>query len=104
MNQKYKFIKVVKSTRKEKKYMAVFEDRKTNRQKAIHFGSANMSDYTKHKDETRKKLYIMRHIKNEDWSNPLTAGYWAFRYLWSYKTKSEAFKNIKKDLKKKGYL
>ena len=29
--------------------------------KRIHFGAANMSDYTIHKDDERKQRYIARH-------------------------------------------
>ncbi len=42
--------------------------------------------------------------KNEKWDDPDTAGYWSYRYLWLYPTKSEALKHIKADLKRRGYL
>ena len=29
--------------------------------KRVHFGAKNMSDYTLHKDDERKKRYIARH-------------------------------------------
>jgi len=44
------------STRQDKKYMLV-----NPQGKKIHFGSANMSDYTIHKDDARKQRYIDRH-------------------------------------------
>lgn len=102
--KEYKFLKLQKSTRKEKKYMAIFQNRKTGRDKAVHFGAAGMSDYTKHKDDNRKKLYDIRHIAREDWSNPLTSGYWSKWLLWNRPTIKESFEWIKKDLKRKGYL
>ena len=70
------------------------------------FGAAGYSDYTKHRDEARKQRYIDRHKKNEAkfWNDPDTASYWALKYLWSYPTKEEAYTNIKKDLKKSGYI
>ena len=37
------------SSRKDKKYMLV-----SSNNKKIHFGAANMSDYTIHKDDARK--------------------------------------------------
>lgn len=33
----------------------------TPNNKKIHFGAANMSDFTINKDETRKQRYIARH-------------------------------------------
>ena len=53
------FVRVVikTSTNPKKKLMAVLYD-KDNKTKTIHFGSAGMSDFTKNKDEERKKRYI----------------------------------------------
>ena len=49
-----KKVVIKKSTNQKKKYMAVFyEDGK--KIKTTHFGAAGMSDFTKHKDEARKK-------------------------------------------------
>ena len=33
----------------------------------VYFGAAGYSDFTIHKDEERKKRYILRHEKNENW-------------------------------------
>jgi hypothetical protein len=101
----YKFIGLEKSTNKEKKFMAIFQNKKTGRNKTIHFGAAGYENYTEgHLDEERKKRYLERHKKNENWDNPLTAGYWSAKYTWQYKTYKEALKHILSDLKKKGYL
>lgn len=56
--------------------------------KTIHFGSAGMSDYTKHKDSERKKRYESRHKKNENWkkSGMKTAGFWSKWLLWNKPT------------------
>ena len=51
----YKLVKISPSDRKGKKLMAVFENKKTGRTKTTHFGAAGMSDFTIHKDESRKK-------------------------------------------------
>ena len=51
---------ITKSKRKDKKYTAVINDKKT-----IHFGQLGAEDYTIHKDLDRLKLYIQRHYKNE---------------------------------------
>ncbi len=66
-------VDIKKSTRKGKKMMAVFHyDNGTK--KTIHFGSAGMSDYTIHKDKERRRLYLIRHKKNENWNKYDTAG------------------------------
>ena len=89
---------IKKSTKPEKKYMAIFCDcdckgkknecGKSKRTKTIHFGSANMSDFTKHKDKKRQKNYLDRSggIKNK--AGKLTkndknsANYWSRRVNW----------------------
>lgn len=78
----------------------------TNKNKKIYFGANGYSDYTIHKDHDRKERYVNRHKKREAkfWNDPDTASYWALKYLWSYPTKKEAYINIKKDLKKMGYI
>jgi hypothetical protein len=102
----YKFVSLKKSDKEDKKYMVTFENRKTKRTKTIYFGAAGYEHYTEgHLDKERKDNYIKRHRgMGEDWSDPLTAGYWAKKFLWQYKTYKEAFKYISNDLKKKGYL
>ena len=60
------------SNKKEKKYMAIIDVKKT-----IHFGAAGYSDMTQHKNEERKQRYIDRHRKNEQWNNALTASFYA---------------------------
>ena len=79
-----------KSSRKDKKFMI-----KSIGGITIHFGQAGASDYTIHKDEDRKKRYILRHAKNEDWANPQTAGYWSRWVLWHKPTISEAIQSLK---------
>ena len=69
------------STRDEKKFMAVVED--GDKKKTIHFGAKGMSDFTKNGDEERKQRYLDRHKTTEDWSNPLTAGFWSRWILWN---------------------
>ena len=67
---------IKKSTRKDKKLMAVFPDR------TVHFGAAGMSDYTIHKDKERKQRYIDRHRKNENWNDYKSAGALSYHILW----------------------
>jgi len=75
-------VTIKKSTNPKKKYMAIFyEDNKKTR--TIHFGCAGMSDFTKHKDEARKKRYMNRHRVRENWSDPMTAGSLSRWILWN---------------------
>lgn len=78
---KLRLIKIVKSTKHDKKLMAVFE--KNGREKTVHFGSAGMSDYHLHKNSARKQRYLDRHRKNENWNNPTSAGCLARYILWN---------------------
>jgi hypothetical protein len=66
--------------------------------KKISFGAVGYSDFTKHKDEDRKKLYILRHEKNENWtkSGIDTSGWWSRWLLWNKKTIKESYDDIKK--------
>ena len=72
---------ITKSTRKDKKLMAIINNNKT-----VHFGASGYSDFTTHKDEKRKHNYITRHKKNENWTNPTTAGFYAKNILWNKPT------------------
>lgn len=73
------FIK--QSTRKGKRYMAVFHDGTT-----IHFGQVGGSTYIDHGDEAKRSAYIARHRVNEDFNNPKTAGSLSRWLLWGDST------------------
>lgn len=81
-----------KSNRATKKYKAVIID--NNKKKTIHFGQKGASDYTIHKDDERKKRYIKRHQKREDWNNIKTAGAFSKYILWNKKTIRESIKDM----------
>ena len=70
------------SHKKEKKFDAVFEYQ-DGHTKTIPFGARGMSDFTKHKDPERKKRYIARHRKRENWKDPTTAGALSLYVLWN---------------------
>ena len=86
---------IKKSTKPKKKLMAIFT-RENGRKKTLHFGSAGMSDFTKHKDIERKKRYEARHKKREDWNNPLTAGALSKWILWNKTSLRESIKDFKR--------
>ena len=75
------------STHPQKKMVAVFEDPDDpRRRKHVYFGSRGMSDYTLHKDASRKQLYLQRHRARENWNNPYTAGSLSRWILWNKPT------------------
>ena len=80
------------SNRKDKKYSAILvEDGKV---KTIHFGAQGYDDFTTHKDDKRKELYIKRHGSKEDWEDIHKAGFWAKNILWNKDTIEESAKDI----------
>jgi hypothetical protein len=78
-------VKISKSTKSGKKYMAVFT-RDNGRTKTTYFGSAGMDDYTKTKDKEQRKRYLDRHRKNENWNNYESAGALSRWILWGPST------------------
>ena len=91
--------KISRSTRDGKKFMAVFTNNRTGRTKTTHFGAANYSDYTIHKDPQRKKLYLNRHRSNENWNDPTTAGALSRWVLWNKPTLRDSIKDYKRRFK-----
>lgn len=77
-------VKFSKSKNPKKKYMAVFSEPDGRKIKTTHFGSANMSDYTINKDPERRRLYLVRHKKRENWSDYKSAGALSRWILWEH--------------------
>lgn len=80
---------IFKSNLKNKRYMVVFEDRSV-----VHFGDDRYQNYTMHKDEGRKRLYIIRHEKNENWKDIKTPGFWSRWILWNLPTLSQSIRDV----------
>lgn len=78
------------SRRLEKKWSVKVGD------KTVHFGAKGYQDFTMHKNENRKRLYIQRHQNNEDWNNVKTAGFWSRWLLWNKPTIQESIHDIEK--------
>ena len=97
------FVQLTKSDIKGKKYTAIFYDESRTKIKTTHFGSAGMSDYTKHKDDERKELYLARHRANEDWNDYMSAGSLAKHILWSKPTISASYNDYLKKFNLKKY-
>lgn len=72
-----------RSTHKSKKWMVKYQD------KWIHFGAYGMSDYTIHKNELRRDLFLARArgIRDKEgrltYTNKNKANYWAIKILWN---------------------
>lgn len=79
-----------RSSNPRKKYMVKVKN------KTIHFGAKDYSDYTIHKDVGRKQRYIQRHKTNEDWtkSGIDTAGFWSRWLLWGEPSLTESIEKI----------
>lgn len=90
MKTSQKIVFLSPSTRSDKKYMVQFDD------KTIHFGAKGMSDFTKHKDKSRKERYENRHKVNENWNDINTAGFWAKNILWNKSSLSESIRDTEK--------
>ena len=61
---------------------------KDGKKRILHFGDANMQDFTQHKDEKRRKSYLARSAGIRNKAGKLTkddkssANYWSRRVLW----------------------
>ena len=58
-----------------------------------------MSDYTKHKDPERKKRYMNRHKKNENWNDYMSPGALSRWILWNKPSFRDSVKDYKKRFK-----
>ena len=84
-----------RSHRAEKKYDAVFE--RNGREKVVSFGAAGMSNYTKHKNATRKNRYLKRHSgMGENWRQPDTPGALSRWILWNKPSFRESVADYKR--------
>ena len=74
------------------KYVAVFDSHKK-----VPFGALGYEDFTQHGDAYRKKLYLNRHRKRENWNDPRTPGALSRWILWNKPTIEASIKHyIKK--------
>lgn len=87
---------VRRSHKPEKKWDAVFIT-ETGREKVVPFGAAGMSNFTKHKNVTRKQRYIKRHSgMGESWNKPDTPGALSRWILWNKKGFRESVADFKR--------
>jgi hypothetical protein len=91
MNKGVKLVSIRDSDLRDKKYKALFTNGKV-----VHFGARGYEDYTIHKNDERKQLYLIRHKKNENWNNPFTPGALSKWILWNKKTLRDSIADYKK--------
>ena len=93
--RRLKLKSIRKSHKSEKKYDAVFE--KDGKEKVVPFGQKGYSDYTKHKDKTRKQRYLKRHSgMGEHWQKPDTPGALSKRILWNKPSFKDSIQDFKR--------
>ena len=103
-------VDVSRSTNKEKKLMAVFEDKEGKKVKTTHFGQRGASDYTKHGEKERMERYLERHgggtttSTKENWKDPTTAGSLSRWVLWNKPSFNGSFADYKRKFGLKGKL
>jgi hypothetical protein len=93
---KYNLVNISVAKDNKHKYVATLSD-KEGKIHSIKFGAKGYSDYTIHKDSERKKRYIIRHKKKEDWTSSgiLTPGFWSRWILWNKPGYRESIDNTK---------
>ena len=97
------FVQLKKSEIDGKKYTLIFFDNERKKIRTTHFGSAGMSDYTKHKDDERKQRYLDRHRANENWNDYMSAGSLSRWILWHKSTISASYNDYLKKFGLKKY-
>lgn len=87
---------IKRSHNPEKKWDAVFV--KANGREIVQpFGQKGYSDFTKHKNATRKQRYIARHARmHEDWTDPTRAGTLSRFILWNKPTLRASVRSYRK--------
>ena len=79
----YKFIKLIGSPKKDKKWEIHLLNQQTGKIKRISFGANGYSDFTIHKNPEQKERYIARHQVNELWTDPTKSGTLSRFILWN---------------------
>ena len=82
----YNKVTIKTSTKPEKKLMAIFTKKDSNRTKTVYFGAKGSDDYTKTKDKEQRARYRSRHKKDLKTGDPTRAGYLSWYILWGDST------------------
>tara|TARA_R110000851_G_scaffold103692_1_gene220938 strand:+ start:916 stop:1212 length:297 start_codon:yes stop_codon:yes gene_type:complete len=90
-----KSVVIKKSTKPEKKLMAVFS-LDNGRTKTIYFGQKNAQDYTITRDKQQKSRYLARHRARENWNKPMSAGALSRWILWDKESRAASIVSYKR--------
>lgn len=82
----YKLVRLDRSPKADKKFVATFRHKETGREKQTHFGHAGSEDYTMHKDKGRRAAYRERHERDLRTGDPTRAGFLSYYVLWGDST------------------
>lgn len=77
-----KLLRIVPSANREKKYDAVFADGKVVSFGARRENGVPYDDYTTTGNQLKRELYLARHRRNEDWTDPTSPGALSRWLLW----------------------
>jgi len=80
------------SDKKDKKYVAVIDNKKHINFGGIKENGKPYSDFTQHKDTERKNRYLQRH-KHDHFNNPLYPSFYSTNLLWNKPTLTESIKD-----------
>jgi hypothetical protein len=93
-------MKIEKGTAKNKKWKAIFYDAEGKKIKTTQFGDNRFEDYTQHKDKKRRSKYRVRHKKDLDKGDYMSAGFLSYYLLWGESTSLKTnISNYKKKFK-----
>ena len=81
LDEMIKLVSIIQSNVGNSRYTAIF--RHDGKEKRVNFGDKRYENYTTHRDTERKKQYLLRHVKNEDWTNPMSSGALSRWILWN---------------------
>jgi hypothetical protein len=90
-----RFLRIKRSSKPDKKLDAEFET-DSGRTKTVSFGAAGMSDFTKNRDEERKRRYLSRHRARENWNDPDSPGALSRWVLWNKPTLQDSIADYKR--------
>ena len=80
-----KLVKIVKSSKKNKKFDAIFL-KDNGKEKTVSFGQRGADDYSLTGDKDARLRYRKRHLKDLKTNDPSRAGYLSYYILWGDST------------------
>ena len=91
-----KYIQLLKSKRRDKRFEAIFYDIDRKKIKSVSFGLKGGNTFIEHKNTKTKDAWIARHSVTGDWTKPDTASSLAFHILWNKPTLSASYNDYLK--------